>query len=99
MSDALCLVTSDESNKTWGRNTVCRQEEFEDIKRNFKKKGCTWGPNSIQMKERTDGRERYTCDIWWCLTVHCGTEQCFSVYFLAEPFTCYIGQTYLLKSN
>ncbi|XP_008050559.1 mitogen-activated protein kinase kinase kinase 21 [Carlito syrichta] len=51
-------LTSDESNKTWGRNTVFRQEEFEDVKRNFKKKGCTWGPNSIQMKERTDCKER-----------------------------------------
>ncbi|XP_068403698.1 mitogen-activated protein kinase kinase kinase 21 isoform X1 [Eschrichtius robustus] len=51
-------LTSDESNKTWGRNTVCRQEEFEDVKRSFKKKGCTWGPNSIQMKERTDCKER-----------------------------------------
>ncbi|XP_037677008.1 mitogen-activated protein kinase kinase kinase 21 [Choloepus didactylus] len=51
-------LTSDESNKTWGRNTVCRQEEFEDVKRNFKKKGCTWGPNSIQIKERTDCKER-----------------------------------------
>ncbi|KAM5206167.1 mitogen-activated protein kinase kinase kinase 21 isoform 1-T1 [Hipposideros larvatus] len=51
-------LTSDESNKTWGRNTVCRPEEFEDVKRNFKKKGCTWGPNSIQMKERTDCKER-----------------------------------------
>ncbi|KAM6177361.1 mitogen-activated protein kinase kinase kinase 21 [Erethizon dorsatum] len=51
-------LTSDENNKTWGRNMVFRQEEFEDVKRNFKKKGCTWGPSSIQMKERTDGRER-----------------------------------------
>ncbi|KAF6073521.1 mitogen-activated protein kinase kinase kinase 21 [Phyllostomus discolor] len=51
-------LTSDESNKTWGRNTVCRQEEFEDVKRNFRKKGCTWGPNSIQMKERADCKER-----------------------------------------
>uniref|UniRef100_H0V1W2 Mitogen-activated protein kinase kinase kinase n=1 Tax=Cavia porcellus TaxID=10141 RepID=H0V1W2_CAVPO len=51
-------LTSDENNKTWGRNMVFRQEEFEDAKRNFKKKGCTWGPSSIQMKERTDGRER-----------------------------------------
>ncbi|XP_023375544.1 mitogen-activated protein kinase kinase kinase 21 [Pteropus vampyrus] len=51
-------LTSDESNKTWGRNTVCRQEEFEDVKRNFKKKGRTWGPSSIQMKERTDCKER-----------------------------------------
>lgn len=37
---------------------VFRQEDFEDIKRNFKKRGCTWGPSSIPMKERTDGRER-----------------------------------------
>ncbi|XP_053462241.1 mitogen-activated protein kinase kinase kinase 21 isoform X2 [Nycticebus coucang] len=55
---SLPSVTSDESNKTWGRNTVFRQEEFEDVKRNFKKKGCTWGPNSIQTKERTDCKER-----------------------------------------
>nr|XP_034964333.1 mitogen-activated protein kinase kinase kinase 21 isoform X1 [Zootoca vivipara] len=51
-------VTSDESNKTWGRSTVCHQEEFEDVKRGFKKKGCTWGPSSIQTKERTDCKER-----------------------------------------
>ncbi|XP_024417715.2 mitogen-activated protein kinase kinase kinase 21 isoform X1 [Desmodus rotundus] len=51
-------LTSDESNKTWGRNMVCRQEEFEDVKRNFRKKGCTWGPNSMQMKERADCKER-----------------------------------------
>ncbi|XP_077024474.1 mitogen-activated protein kinase kinase kinase 21 [Tamandua tetradactyla] len=51
-------LTSDESNKTWGRSMVCRQEEFEDVRRNFKKKGCTWGPNSIQVKERTDCKER-----------------------------------------
>ncbi|EHB13011.1 Mitogen-activated protein kinase kinase kinase [Heterocephalus glaber] len=55
---SLPSVTSDENNKTWGRNMVFRQEDFEDVKRNFKKKGCTWGPSSIQMKERTDGRER-----------------------------------------
>lgn len=53
------LVTSEESNKTWGRNVVFRQEDFEDVKRNFKKKGCTWGPSSIQAKERPEGRERY----------------------------------------
>ncbi|XP_020856080.1 LOW QUALITY PROTEIN: mitogen-activated protein kinase kinase kinase 21 [Phascolarctos cinereus] len=51
-------VTSDESNRTWGKSTTCRQEEFEDVKRNFKKKGCTWGPSSIQTKERTDCKER-----------------------------------------
>ncbi|XP_036610630.1 mitogen-activated protein kinase kinase kinase 21 isoform X2 [Trichosurus vulpecula] len=51
-------LTSDESNRTWGKSTTCRQEEFEDVKRNFKKKGCTWGPSSIQTKERTDCKER-----------------------------------------
>ncbi|KAL1784173.1 mitogen-activated protein kinase kinase kinase MLK4 [Sigmodon hispidus] len=51
-------LTSDDSNKTWGRNVVFRQEDFEDVKRNFKKKGCTWGPSSIQVKERPEGRER-----------------------------------------
>ncbi|XP_008591740.1 PREDICTED: mitogen-activated protein kinase kinase kinase MLK4-like, partial [Galeopterus variegatus] len=51
-------LTSDGSHKAWGRSTVSRHEEFEDVKRNFKKKGCTWGPNSIQMKERTDCKER-----------------------------------------
>lgn len=87
MSDALCLVTSDESNKTWGRNTVCRQEEFEDIKRNFKKKGCTWGPNSIQVKERTDCKERYMCDIGGIsvCTVTRGTAFLF-IYFFTGAF-------------
>ncbi|XP_051849553.1 mitogen-activated protein kinase kinase kinase 21 [Antechinus flavipes] len=51
-------LTSDESNRTWGKSTASRQEEFEDVKRNFKKKGCTWGPSSIQTKERTDCKER-----------------------------------------
>ncbi|XP_005345951.1 mitogen-activated protein kinase kinase kinase 21 [Microtus ochrogaster] len=51
-------LTSEESHKTWGRNAVFRQEDFEDAKRNFKKKGCTWGPSSIQVKERPEGRDR-----------------------------------------
>ncbi|XP_052022829.1 mitogen-activated protein kinase kinase kinase 21 [Apodemus sylvaticus] len=51
-------LTSDENNKTRGRNVVFRQEDFEDAKRSCKKKGCTWGPSSIQMKERPEGRER-----------------------------------------
>nr|XP_056708494.1 mitogen-activated protein kinase kinase kinase 21 [Euleptes europaea] len=51
-------LTSDESNRTWGRSTACHQEEFEEIKRSFKKKGCTWGPNSVQTKERADCKER-----------------------------------------
>ncbi|XP_063162824.1 mitogen-activated protein kinase kinase kinase 21 isoform X2 [Candoia aspera] len=51
-------LTSDESNRTWGRSTAYHQEEFEDVKRSFKKKGCTWGPNSIQTKERADCKER-----------------------------------------
>ncbi|XP_043819561.1 mitogen-activated protein kinase kinase kinase 21 isoform X2 [Dromiciops gliroides] len=51
-------LTSDESNRTWGKSTACRQEEFEDVKRNFRKKGCTWGPSSVQTKESTDCKER-----------------------------------------
>ncbi|XP_077202258.1 mitogen-activated protein kinase kinase kinase 21 isoform X1 [Paroedura picta] len=51
-------VTSDESNRTWGRSTACHQEEFEEMKRSFKKKGCTWGPSSVQTKERVDCKER-----------------------------------------
>ncbi|KAM6460812.1 mitogen-activated protein kinase kinase kinase 21 isoform 2-T2 [Liasis olivaceus] len=51
-------LTSDESNRTWGRSTAYHQEEFEDVKRSFKKKGCTWGPNSVQTKERADCKER-----------------------------------------
>ncbi|XP_053830306.1 mitogen-activated protein kinase kinase kinase 21 isoform X2 [Vidua macroura] len=51
-------VTSDESNRTWGRSTTYHQEEFEDVKRNFKKKGCTWGPSSVQTKDRADCKDR-----------------------------------------
>ncbi|KAM3853059.1 mitogen-activated protein kinase kinase kinase 21 isoform 2-T2 [Vipera latastei] len=51
-------LTSDESNRTWGKSTAYHQEEFEDVKRSFKKKGCTWGPNSVQTKERADCKER-----------------------------------------
>ncbi|XP_013912841.1 PREDICTED: mitogen-activated protein kinase kinase kinase MLK4 isoform X2 [Thamnophis sirtalis] len=51
-------LTSDESNRTWGRSTAYHQEEFEEVKRSFKKKGCTWGPNSVQTKERADCKER-----------------------------------------
>ncbi|XP_046288058.1 mitogen-activated protein kinase kinase kinase 21 isoform X1 [Marmota monax] len=51
-------LTSEESNKTWGRNAAFQQGEFGDIGRNFKRKGCTWGPNSVQMQERADIRER-----------------------------------------
>lgn len=56
---SLFPVTSDESNRTWGRSTAYHQEEFEEVKRSFKKKGCTWGPNSVQTKERADCKERY----------------------------------------
>ncbi|NWJ08929.1 M3K21 kinase, partial [Crypturellus undulatus] len=51
-------VTSDESNRTWGRSTNCHQEEFEDVKRNFKKRGCTWGPSSVQTKDRADCKDK-----------------------------------------
>ncbi|NXF77399.1 M3K21 kinase, partial [Sclerurus mexicanus] len=51
-------LTSDESNRTWGRSTTYHQEEFEDVKRNFKKKGCTWGPSSVQTKDRADCKDK-----------------------------------------
>ncbi|NXD70355.1 M3K21 kinase, partial [Eolophus roseicapillus] len=59
----LCLhiqsvVTSDESNRTWGRSTTYHQEEFEDVKRSFKKRGCTWGPSSVQSKDRADCKDK-----------------------------------------
>ncbi|NXT03411.1 M3K21 kinase, partial [Jacana jacana] len=51
-------LTSDESNRTWGRSTTYHQEEFEDVKRSFKKKGCTWGPSSVQTKDRADCKDK-----------------------------------------
>ncbi|XP_006274569.2 mitogen-activated protein kinase kinase kinase 21 isoform X2 [Alligator mississippiensis] len=51
-------LTSDDSNRTWGRSAAFHPEEFEDVKRNFKKKGCTWGPSSVQTKECADCKER-----------------------------------------
>ncbi|XP_053919257.1 mitogen-activated protein kinase kinase kinase 21 isoform X2 [Cuculus canorus] len=51
-------LTSDESNRTWGRSTTYHQEEFEDVKRNFKKRGCTWGPSSVQTKDRADCKDK-----------------------------------------
>ncbi|XP_021246553.1 mitogen-activated protein kinase kinase kinase 21 isoform X2 [Numida meleagris] len=51
-------LTSDESNKTWGRSTTYHQEEFEEVKRNFKKRGCTWGPSSVQTKDRADCKDK-----------------------------------------
>ncbi|NXG52018.1 M3K21 kinase, partial [Psilopogon haemacephalus] len=51
-------LTSDESNKTWGRSTTYHHEEFEDVKRSFKKRGCTWGPSSVQTKDRADCKDK-----------------------------------------
>uniref|UniRef100_A0A663E3U9 Mitogen-activated protein kinase kinase kinase n=1 Tax=Aquila chrysaetos chrysaetos TaxID=223781 RepID=A0A663E3U9_AQUCH len=51
-------LTSDESNRTWGRSTTYHQEEFEDVKRSFKKRGCTWGPSSVQTKDRADCKDK-----------------------------------------
>ncbi|KAE8280798.1 Mitogen-activated protein kinase kinase kinase 21 [Larimichthys crocea] len=45
-------LTQDESNRTWGRSTLYRPEEFDDVKKGIKKKGRTWGPSSVQSKER-----------------------------------------------
>uniref|UniRef100_A0A8C2L3U6 Mitogen-activated protein kinase kinase kinase n=1 Tax=Cyprinus carpio TaxID=7962 RepID=A0A8C2L3U6_CYPCA len=51
-------LTLDESNRTWGRSTNFKPEEFEDVKKGFKKKGRTWGPSSVQTKERGNCAER-----------------------------------------
>ncbi|XP_060943414.1 mitogen-activated protein kinase kinase kinase 21 isoform X2 [Limanda limanda] len=51
-------LTQDESNRTWGRSTLFRPEEFDDVKKGIKKKGRTWGPSSIQSKERPAAAER-----------------------------------------
>uniref|UniRef100_A0A8C2ZQE2 Mitogen-activated protein kinase kinase kinase n=1 Tax=Cyclopterus lumpus TaxID=8103 RepID=A0A8C2ZQE2_CYCLU len=55
---SLPSVTQDESNRTWGRSTPFRPEEFEDVKKGIKKKGRTWGPSSVQSKERPAAAER-----------------------------------------
>lgn len=51
-------LTQDESNRTWGRSTPSRAEEFDDMKKGIKKKGRTWGPSSVQSKERPAAAER-----------------------------------------
>ncbi|XP_076014795.1 mitogen-activated protein kinase kinase kinase 21 isoform X2 [Genypterus blacodes] len=53
-------VTQDESNRTWGRSssTPYRPEEFDDVKKGIKKKGRTWGPSSVQSKDRPNAAER-----------------------------------------
>nr|XP_046257798.1 mitogen-activated protein kinase kinase kinase 21 [Scatophagus argus] len=51
-------LTQDESNRTWGRSTPFRPEEFDDVKKGIKKKGRTWGPSSVQSKERPAAAER-----------------------------------------
>lgn len=53
-------VTQDESNRTWGRSSLFRPEEFDDVKKGIKKKGRTWGPSSVQTKERPATAERWT---------------------------------------
>lgn len=51
-------LTKDESNRTWGRSSLFRPEEFEEVKKGIKKKGRTWGPSSVQTKERPNATER-----------------------------------------
>ncbi|XP_055791284.1 mitogen-activated protein kinase kinase kinase 21-like isoform X4 [Salvelinus fontinalis] len=51
-------LTLDESNRTWGRSTIYKPEEFDDVKKGIKKKGRTWGPSSVQTKERGNYAER-----------------------------------------
>ncbi|XP_029962811.1 mitogen-activated protein kinase kinase kinase 21 isoform X2 [Salarias fasciatus] len=51
-------LTQDESNRTWGRSSLFRPEEFDDVKKGIKKKGRTWGPSSVQSKDRPAAAER-----------------------------------------
>lgn len=51
-------LTKDESNRTWGRSSLFRPEEFDDAKKGIKKKGRTWGPSSVQTKDRPNATER-----------------------------------------
>ncbi|XP_047377679.1 mitogen-activated protein kinase kinase kinase 21 isoform X2 [Sciurus carolinensis] len=51
-------LTAEESSKTWVRKAASQQEEPEGVRRNLKKKGRTWGPNSAQLQDRADVRER-----------------------------------------
>lgn len=60
----IIAVTLDESNRTWGRSTIYKPEEFEDVKKGIKKKVRTWGPSSIQTKERGNSAERFTTDLY-----------------------------------
>ncbi|XP_072121925.1 mitogen-activated protein kinase kinase kinase 21-like isoform X1 [Mobula birostris] len=59
LSRAQTKVTLDESNRTWGKSTVYRQEDYdEEVQKACKKKGRTWGPSSMQTKERASCEER-----------------------------------------
>ncbi|XP_041070813.1 mitogen-activated protein kinase kinase kinase 21-like isoform X2 [Carcharodon carcharias] len=52
-------LTLDESNRTWGKSTIYRQEDYdEEVQKACKKKGRTWGPSSMQTKERASCEER-----------------------------------------
>uniref|UniRef100_A0A4W3HKC7 Mitogen-activated protein kinase kinase kinase n=1 Tax=Callorhinchus milii TaxID=7868 RepID=A0A4W3HKC7_CALMI len=58
-SRAKTKVTLDESNRTWGKSTVYRHEDYdEDVQKACKKKGRTWGPSSMQTRERASCEER-----------------------------------------
>uniref|UniRef100_A0A4W3HKD2 Mitogen-activated protein kinase kinase kinase n=1 Tax=Callorhinchus milii TaxID=7868 RepID=A0A4W3HKD2_CALMI len=51
-------LTLDESNRTWGKSTVYRHEDYdEDVQKACKKKGRTWGPSSMQTRERASCEE------------------------------------------
>uniref|UniRef100_A0A3Q3WMY5 Mitogen-activated protein kinase kinase kinase n=1 Tax=Mola mola TaxID=94237 RepID=A0A3Q3WMY5_MOLML len=57
LSSEITAYTQDESNRTWGRSSLFRPEEFDDVKKGIKKKGRTWGPSSVQSKERPAAAE------------------------------------------
>ncbi|XP_072369313.1 mitogen-activated protein kinase kinase kinase 21-like isoform X3 [Scyliorhinus torazame] len=59
LSRAKTKVTLDESNRTWGKSTIYRQEDYdEEVQKACRKKGRTWGPSSMQTKDRASCEER-----------------------------------------
>lgn len=98
-------MTLDESNRTWGRSTNYKPEEFEDVKKGFKKKGRTWGPSSVQTKERGNCAERleqYYLETPFMLHFNYSTNacSCFSMHALVCSHELLIvGATVVLSSE
>lgn len=83
-------MTLDESNRTWGRSTNYKPEEFEDVKKGFKKKGRTWGPSSVQTKERGNCAERLEQCLFFCMFLFLKPKQ---KYCLVTPFMLHLNHS------